>query len=95
MAIIGISLSYLRPSIYLNVKNRIAYLKSIPTGCFEFRLEGTVPHSKGQYISAYHGHIRVVNEEGVNTGKDFIKIFNRDEIRRIKRDRIPDYRWVQ
>ena len=95
MAIIGLSLTHLRPTIYLKVKKGIAYLKFVPAGSFEFKFEGTVPHSKRQHIPAYRGCIRVADEEEVNTAKDFIRIFNRDELRDIKRDQIPDYNWIQ
>ena len=94
-AIIGLSLRHLRPTIYLKVKKKIAYLKFTPAGIFEFKLEGTVPHSKHQVIPEYRGHIKVTKEEEVNSAKIFIKTFNRNELRNIKSDRIPDYSWIR
>lgn len=94
-AIIGLSIRHLRPTIYLKVKKKIAYLKFIPSGIFEFKLEGTVPHSKHQVIPEYLGGIKVTKEEEVKTAKIFIKTFNRAELRNIKSDRIPDYSWIR
>ena len=95
MAIIGLSLRHLRPTIYLKVENKIAYLKFTPAGSFAFKLEGSVPHSKHEVIPALRGHIRVAHEDDVDTAKDFIKTFYRDELRNIKNEHIPDDKWIQ
>jgi hypothetical protein len=52
--VVGISVTTIRPVIYWKVKHRKEYLKFVPTGPSEFRLDGVLPHS-----SHFKGRLKV------------------------------------
>lgn len=93
-AIIGLSMSYLRPTVYWRIRKKKKYLKFVPFDHRSFKLAGILPHTDHTRPFSLEPYFGVDNEETYKLVDTLITTFYRPEISNLKRTRLISYNKI-